>query len=595
MTPRIAERLHRMSRGLLLLSLLAALTGCEPPDEAPGEVAEEELFEVDPEIRPEVSGMHGAVTAGHPLAAAAGYEVLREGGNAADAAVTMAAVLAVVRPHMNGVGGDAFALFYDGETREVQALNGSGRAAAGATPAFFTDQEMDDMPETGALAVTVPGAVSAWEATLERHGTISLAQALEPAIRLAEEGFVVTTTLAADLSGATRLNEAGRDLYAPGGEPLAAGEVLRNPALAASLRAISDEGSGALYGGEVGRALVAFLEEEGSPLRLDDLAEHSADWVDPVSLEFQGLTVHTLPPNSQGMVLLQTLGMVEALGIDAESAFAPDHLHRLVEAKKLAFADRDRWVADPDTDPAPLDQLLDPEYLTERSGMIGSEAALEVTPGIENQQETADPQAAATLPGASADGHRAQGDGDTVYLIAVDSDGNAVSWVQSLFHSFGSGLVEPETGIVLQNRGAGFTLEDGHPNQVAPGKRPFHTLMGTLVTGAGGEFEMALGTPGGHGQSQTVAQALIQMVHFGLSPQHATEAPRYRSYDGLTLRVESRLPETTRAGLAGMGHEVSVTEGWTAPFGNLQIIRRDANGVLRTGVDMRREAAALAY
>ena len=584
MTPRIAERLHRMSRGLLLLSLLAALTGCEPPDEAPGEVAEEELFEVDPEIRPEVSGMHGAVTAGHPLAAAAGYEVLREGGNAADAAVTMAAVLAVVRPHMNGVGGDAFALFYDGETREVQALNGSGRAAAGATPTFFTDQEMDDMPETGALAVTVPGAVSAWEATLERHGTISLAQALEPAIRLAEEGFVVTTTLAADLSGATRLNEAGRDLYAPGGEPLAAGEVLRNPALAASLRAISDEGSGALYGGEVGRALVAFLEEEGSPLRLDDLAEHSADWADPVSLEFQGLTVHTLPPNSQGMVLLQTLGMVEALGIDAESAFAPDHLHRLVEAKKLAFADRDRWVADFDAAPAPLGELLDPDYLARRAGEIGSTAMETAAPGELGSGEVA---------WCAAD--PVDGSGDTVYLIAVDAQGNAVSWIQSLFHSFGSGLMDPETGIVLQNRGAGFTLEEGHPNRIGPNQRPFHTLMATLVTDAEGRFEMALGTPGGHGQPQTVAQALVQMLLFDLTPQQAAEAPRFRSYDQRRVSVESRMPAWVLDGLADRGHELRVVNGWTAPFGNLQVIHRAPDGVIRTGADMRREAAALAY
>ena len=575
---------------LLLLFFLAPLTGCEPPPETPPEAAEEEdLFEVEPEIRPEVSGMHGAVTAGHPLAAAAGYEVLRNGGTAADAAVTMAAILAVVRPHMNGVGGDAFALFYDGETREVQALNGSGRAAEGATPEFFLEQEIEEMPETGPLAVTVPGAVSAWEAALQRHGTISLAQALEPAIHFAREGFVVTTTLAADLSGATRLNEAGRELYAPGGDPLPAGEILRNPALAASLQAISDEGPGAIYGGEVGQALADFLETEGSPLRLEDFAAHSADWVDPVSLEFQGLSVHTLPPNSQGMVLLQTLGMVEARGIDAESAFAPEHLHALVEAKKLAFADRDRWVADPETDPAPMGRLLDPEYLAERAQQIGSEAAAEVAPGFEDSDE---PTASASRAG---DAGQAAGDGDTVYLIAVDAEGNAVSWVQSLFHSFGSGLVEPETGIVLQNRGGGFNLQEGHPNRIAPGKRPFHTLMATLVTGSGGEFEMAMGTPGGHGQSQTVAQALIQMVNFGMSPQHAAEAPRYRSYDGLTLRLESRLPETTRAGLAGMGHEVGVSQGWTAPFGNLQIIRRDANGVLRTGVDMRREAAALAY
>jgi len=332
----------------------------------------------------------------------------------------------------------------------------------------------------------------------------------------------------------------------------------------------------------VGRSLALFLESEGSPLRIEDFQAHSADWTEPVSLPFRGRTLHTVPPNSQGIALLQLLRIAEAHGLDGAGSHDPQILHTLIEAKKLAFADRDRWVADPDISPAPVDRLLDEEYLTRRAQEIGARATETFAPGLDD---------AATAGQSSP----ASGDGDTVYLIAVDADGNAVSWIQSLFHSFGSGLVDPGTGIVLQNRGGGFTLEDGHPNRIAPGKRPFHTLMATMITGEGGTFDMALGTPGGHGQAQTVAQALVQMMVFGMSPQHAAEAPRFRSYDGLELHLESRMPPATVEALEAWGHEVEIVAGWTAPFGNLHVVRREANGTLRTGADMRREAAALAY
>ncbi len=577
-------------RPRLLLALLLVTQGCAPPVPDPGPPEAEAPaapWIPAPQVRPEASGLHGAVAAGHPLAAAAGYEVLRAGGNAADAAVTMAAVLAVVRPHMNGVGGDAFALFYEAESGAVRALNGSGRAGADATPETFRDRGVERMPQSGPLAVTVPGAVSAWAATLERYGTLSLGEALGPAIRLADEGFVVTHTLAEDLAeDAGRLNEAGQAIYAPGGEPLGEGEILRNPALAESLRLLAQEGPQVLYGGRLGQALMGFLEAEGGLLRLSDLQDHTAEWTEPLSLEFQGRTVHTLPPNSQGVALLQLLAMAEARGIgqgralaEARGALDPDLLHTLVEAKKRAFADRDRWVADPGTAPAPLDRLLDREYLAERAGDMGAAAATEVPPGF----------------GEPLGGDPAEGDGDTVYLIAVDAEGNAVSWIQSLFSSFGSRLVEPETGIVLQNRGGGFTLQEGHPNRIAPGKRPFHTLMATLVTGPDGGFELALGTPGGHGQAQTVAQALIQLLVFGASPQHAAEIPRFRSTEGLALSLEDRVPPPVRGALEERGHAVTVVEGWTAFFGNLHVVRREANGVLRAGADMRREGAALAW
>ncbi len=558
-----------------------------PPALTPAELAE--ALAPEPAIRPEVSGLHGAVVAGHPLAAAAGYEVLRAGGNATDAAVTMAGVLAVVRPHMNGVGGDAFALFHDAAQGGVRALNGSGRAARGATPAFFAERDITSMPGSGALAVTVPGAVSAWHAALEAHGTISLAEALAPAIRLAEEGFVVTQTLAEDLGGALRLNQAGRDIYAPGGERMREGELLRSPALGAALRRIAEEGPGALYGGEVGQALVRFLQSEGSPLTLDDFRDHRPEWMEPASIGFLGRTVHVTPPNSQGMVLLQMLGILEAHGIRGESPFDPGYLHALAEARKLAFADRDRWVADPATDPAPLGRLLSPGYLATRAGLIGDEAAASYGPGEEV------PGAGGAGSGAGSGIAPAEGDGDTVYLMAVDAEGNAVSWIQSIFASFGSRLVDPATGIVLQNRGAGFTLDEGHPNRIAPGKRPFHTLMATMVTAPDGSFEAAFGTPGGHGQPQTIAQGIVQVLHFGLSPQQAAEAPRFRGEGGRRMLVETRLPEPTLLALEGFGHTLSPVDGWTAAFGNLQIILRTPNGLLRTGADMRREGAAMAW
>lgn len=530
-------------------------------------------------IRPEVGGLHGAVVAGHPLAAQAGLERLRAGGNAVDAAVTMAGVLAVVRPHMNGVGGDAFGLFYQADTREVMALNASGRAADGASPEFFNAQEIERMPGRGALAVTVPGAVSAWQAALERYGTITLAEALAPAITLAEEGFMVSQTLAEDLQAASQLNEGGRQIYMPDGEPVAEGDLLKSTALAGTLRRLAAEGPAAIYGGSVGRSVAGFLEAEGSPLRLSDFQAHRPEWTEPVSTTFRGRRVHTPPPNSSGLALLQMLAMAETLPLESYEPSSATLLHELIEIKKLAFADRARWIADPSKADVPIERLLDTDYLESRAELIPHQAAGDREPGFGPE-----------LPPEQDDG-----EGDTVYLAAVDQWGNAVSWIQSLFATFGSGLVDPETGIVLQNRGAGFTLREGHPNQIAPGKRPFHTLMPVMLTDADGVYEMSIGTPGGDAQPQAVTQALVQMLVFGMSPQRAIEAPRFVSGGGGRLRVEGRLPAHVVSELEGLGHEVEVIPGWTAPFGNVQAIWRQANGVLRTGADMRREGATAAY
>lgn len=572
-------------RALALMMSASILAACGaqsrsavPADDGDGAV------NAEPETprRPDVMGTQGAVVAGHPLAAAAGHDVLRRGGNAVDAAVTMAAVLAVVRPHMNGVGGDGFALIYDAEAERVAALNGSGRAAAAATPEFFAAQGLDDIPGSGPLAVTVPGAVSAWAAALDRYGTISFADALEPAIRYAEQGFPVSWRLERDVADAVEdLNEAGQAIYAPGGELLRAGALLRNPALAGTLRALAAEGPSALYGGSIGRSLAEFLGAQGSPLRPEDFAAHTPTWTDPVSVPWHGLRVHTMPPNSQGFALLQQLVMAEEFPLAELGHNSAEYLHTLVELKKLAFADRDRWVADPATAPAPLERLLAPDYLRERAALVTERAAEQVAPGL----------------GGATDVVAAAGDGDTVYLMAVDQWGNAVSWIQSLFSTFGSKLVEPSTGIVLQNRGAGFTLDEGHPNRIAGGKRPFHTLTPVMLTDGSGQFEMTIGTPGGHGQTQTHTQILHAMYLFGLSPQQAVEAARFRHFDGLSLGVEERIPADVLNALAERGHDLRVISGWTSTFGGAQVIRvvQRSPMVLRTGADPRREAYAVAY
>ncbi|HEU5208368.1 MAG TPA: gamma-glutamyltransferase [Longimicrobiales bacterium] len=532
--------------------------------------------------RADVSGRSGAVVAGHPLAAAAGYQVLRRGGNAVDAAVTMAAVLAVVRPHMNGVGGDAFALFYEASTRRITGLNGSGRAGALATPDLFAQRGLDEVPDNGALTITVPGAVSAWTAALERYGTITLADALAPAIELAENGWVVTATLQRDIAEAVqRLNDGGRAIFAPGGELPAVGAVLRNPALARTLRTIAEGGADAFYRGSIAEQLARFVEAEGGYLRVDDFRQHQPQWVEPLSAQLAGgRRAWAMPPNSQGFVQLSQLAMSEHYDLAQMQHNSAEYLHTLIEIKKLAFADRDRWLADPAFAPPPLDRLLEGEYLRRRATLVGTRAAERVPAGV----------------GAPMQVEPASGDGDTVYLMAVDARGNAVSWIQSLFSTFGSGLVDPQTGIVLQNRGAGFTLDRNHPNVIAPGKRPFHTLTPLLVTDGNNDLRLTIGTPGGHGQSQFLTQVYHNVFTFGMSPQQAVEAARYIHDGGLRVRIERGVRDEVVDALAARGHDLSVISGWNATFGGVQLILIDpASGARRTGADPRREAYGLAY
>ena len=572
----------------ILIPLLTACGGDAPSSQAPSEDAET-VFPA--QNRPDVRGVRGAVSAGHPLAAAAGYDVLSRGGNAVDAVVAMAGVLAVVRPHMNGVGGDAFALFYDGETGEVEALNGSGRSGALATPDFFRESFGGEIPGNGPGAVSVPGAVAAWVDALERFGTMELAELLEPAIIHASFGFPVSTRLARDFaSQGGALNEVGRELYLPGGSPPPVGSLLRNRALARTLERIAREGKAGFYEGPVAEALAGFLEAEGGYLRTEDFADHTSTWVEPLSGEYLGYRLLVMPPNTQGVAQLMFAEMAKHHPLEEMGHNSADYLHTLIELKKLAFADRDRWVADPEMADIPLDRLLDPQRLAQRATQVDpSRAAAEVEPGG-LEEEMAGREVGGRRGGTPNDF------GDTVYLTAVDRWGNAVSWIQSLFSGFGSGLVEPETGVLLQNRGALFTMGEGHPNQVAPGKRPYHTLTPLMALREDGVLGFTLGTPGGDSQTQSLLQIMNNMILFGMTPQEAIEAPRFRSYEDLRVAMEDRVPAPVRASLGGLGHEIRVIHGWTSTFGGAQMIFVEPDfGTLTVASDPRREAYGLAY
>ena len=535
--------------------------------------------------RPDVRGQIGAVSAGHPLAAQAGLRVLQDGGNATDAIIAMAGVLAVVRPHMNGIGGDAFGIFYDGETGEVTALNASGRSGALATPEFFAAAELDRIPSIGPLSVSVPGAVAGWIDAHDRYGSMDFAGLLSTGIDYARNGFAVSTRLAQDFEEqGQNLNDAGRDLYLPNSNPPKVGSLLRNPQLANSLEIVADQGKEGFYNGSIAQRLSAFITEQGGYLRQGDFASHSSTWVTPLRGDYLNHEFVVMPPNTQGVTQLALFEMAKSHDLASMTQNSADYLHTLVELKKLAFADRDRWVADPNSANVPVDQLLDADYLKDRAQLINMSVAAEsAEPGF-GDEILAEPN-----------GNRSDA-GDTVFITAVDQWGNAVSWIQSNFAGFGSGLLDEATGILLHNRGALFTLETGHPNQIAPDKRPYHTLSPAMALYPSGEFAFTLGTPGGDSQTQTILQITHNMLVFGMTPQQAIEAPRFRSLSGLRLAIEDRVSEEALLDLRQRGHLLNLVEGWTATFGGAHMIHHDPEtGVLTAAADPRREAYAIAY
>lgn len=580
-----ASLLRLPSCRLALTVVMALSMACAPEQQAIDNSPTYTTTSYAAQNRPDVRGMQGAVSSDHPLATQAGLRVLHEGGNATDAIIAMAGVLAVVRPHMNGIGGDAFGIFYDGETGDVTALNASGRAGEVATPEFFKAAGVDRIPGSGALAVSVPGAVAGWADAHARYGTLGFQSLLEPAINYARNGFPVSTRLAMDFEEqGGSLNQSGRDLYLPGGSPPEVGTLLINEALAVSLETVAREGKAGYYNGAIGKRLAAFITEQGGHLRENDFAEHSSSWVEPLRGDYLGYTFIAMPPNTQGMTQLALMEMSKHYPLESLGHNSAEYLHTLIELKKLAFADRDSWVADPEHAEVPVSQLLDEDYLRQRSGLVDStQAAESVESGISN------------IIFSNSDKDRDDA-GDTVYLTAVDQWGNAVSWIQSNFAGFGSGLLDRETGILLHNRGASFSLESGHPNEVAPGKRPYHTLTPLMAIYPDGGFALTMGTPGGDSQTQSLLQIVHNMLLFDMTPQQAIEAPRFRSYRGVSVAIEDRVGPEVLSQLESLGHSLQLIPDWTATFGGAQMIFYDPETeVLTAAADPRREAYSLAY
>ena len=529
--------------------------------------------------RPEAAGIEAAVVSDHPLASAAGARVLQRGGNAVDAAVTMAGVLSVVRPHMNGVGGDAFMMIYDAKTKRVYVLNGTGRAGTRATPAFFQAKGRNAVPTYGILSVTVPGAVQAWSDVLKRFGTMSLADALKPAVKYAEQGFPLTPKFRADLvSLKDRVAEdpALASVILRNGEVPAAGTLIKQPDLAKTLRLISTQGPDAMYRGEIARTIAAFMEKEGGLVTREDLAKHHSDWVEPIATTFHGYRVLALPPSSQGLAMLMQLNAAERMDLAAMGHNSAEYIHNLVQIKKAVFAERDRYVADPAFSPVPVERLISKEHA----------AQLVVS-------RTADASPVTLRPGSF--GSARNWEGDTVCLITTDSAGNVVVLIESLFHFLGSGRMVPGTGILLHNRGSSFSLDASHPNVVAPGKRPYHTLSPAMVLDSTGVPFFALASPGGDGQTQTLTQVLYNIVLFKMHPQAAVEAPRWRSHEDLVLALEPGISDDVRKELMRRGHSV-VVHPPSEEYGGAQVVLIHPSSRAKiTGADERREAFSIAW
>ncbi len=519
-----------------------------------------------------------------PAASAAGVEMLRRGGNAIDAALSAAAVLCVVEPMMTGIGGDAFALLWSAAEGRLVGLNGSGRAPAEASLAAYRARGHESVPSRGILSATVPGAVHAWETLSARYGSLPLGEVLEPAIRAAEDGFPVSELVAhywflVERSGVLQ-NAAARSSWTRDGRTPAAGSVFRAPQLGRTLRGIAEGGAAAFYEGEVAEAIVAASREADGFFRREDLAAHRSTWVEPLLTRYRDTTVAELPPNGQGLTALLALNLLEhfePLPPEPERAL---EWHRRIEVVKLAFAERDAWIADPEHAELPVGALLDRDFARRRAARIGERA----------------------LPGA-----RSGLDGDTVYLCAADAEGNLVSFIQSLFQAFGSGVGCGDTGIVLQNRGAGFRLDPAHPNALAGGKRPFHTiipgfLLRDAAPGGAGVLEpwMAFGIMGGDVQAQAHLAFVSNLVDGGLNPQEALDRPRFRYRGDRSVVIECPDAPVAEGGslaeaLAARGHEVQRPAGFaTDAFGGGQAIARLPDGVLAGASDRRKDGCAQA-
>lgn len=527
---------------------------------------------------------NGMAATSQPLATTTALQVLMKGGHAVDAAIAANAVLGLVEPISNGVGGDLFVIIWDNENKQLHGFNGSGRSPKSLTLAEFREQDLETIPNIGPLSVSVPGAVDGWFQIHEKFGRVPMKDVLQPAIDYAREGFPVTEVIADGWRGGAeqRRDYPGfKEIFMPGGKTPAAGEVFKNPALADTLETIAREGRDAYYKGDIARTIAQYMEEMGGFLAYNDLATHKGNWISPVSTDYRGYTVWELPPNGQGIAALQMLNILERFDIASMGFGSPEYIHVLVEAKKLAYEDRAKFYADPDFNQLPIDWLISKEYGAQRSALIDlNEAALKFDAG--------DPKLEA---------------GDTIYMTVADGDGNMVSLIQSNFSGFGSGMTPWGLGFQLQNRGSLFNLEEGHFNTYEPGKRPFHTIIPAMVTKDDKPF-FSFGVMGGAMQPQGHVQILVNMIDFEMNIQEAGDAPRVRHSgssqptgqvmtDGGTVHLEYGFSDETLAKVLLLGHRVKVGAGG---YGGYQGIRYNPEtGVLFGATESRKDGFAAGY
>jgi gamma-glutamyltranspeptidase/glutathione hydrolase len=505
-----------------------------------------------------VISQQGIAATSQPLASQAAAQILARGGSAVDAAIAANAVLGLVEPMMDGIGGDLFVLYRDGKTGELAGLNASGPAPRGLTPQLLADHGAKTMPKQGIYTVTVPGAVAGWWQMHRRFGKLPWKDLFQSAIAYADQGFPVTEAIAEAWRPSSEAYnaEAYKDhsfasVFLPGGKPPAEGDLFRNPALAHAYRLLAEHGPDAFYKGEIAKAILKTSQQLGGVITAGDLAAFSPEWVKPISSDYRGWRVYELPPNGQGMAALEMLNIME-VSPAALSPSSPLEWHKRIEAMKLAYSDLHRYDADPRFAAVPVERILSKEYARQRAALI--------------DPDKANCEVAAGQPVA----------GDTVYLTVVDRDGNMASWIQSISGLFGSGVAVEGMGFVLHNRGAGFTLEGGHPNVLAPGKRPFHTIIPALMEK--GDLHISFGIMGGPNQPLAHAQFVSNIVDFNMNIQQALESPRFTktSADGCTVWIESRLPETTIKLLRERGHDVVVVREYTQQMGRGQAILHDS-------------------
>jgi gamma-glutamyltranspeptidase/glutathione hydrolase len=528
-------------------------------------------------------GRHGMAASSQTIAALTAIDILKSGGNAIDAAIAANAVLGVVEPTGNGIGGDLFAIVWDAKSQKLHGLNASGKSPQAATIDEFKRRGLNQIPTYGPLSWSVPGAVDGWATLHKKFGTKPWAELLQPAIRIADEGYPIAEIVAAEWNGSRRALErvpTTAATFLPEGRAPRKGEIFRNPNLAASLRLIARDGRDAYYRGPIAKEIDAYSQSVDGLLRAGDLANHSSTWVEPVSTNYRGYDVWELPPNGQGIAVLQILNLLEPFDLRSMGFGSAKALHLMIEAKKLAFEDRARYYADPEKSKVPIDRLISKEYAKERLAHLSLERASDHP-----------------VPGDLPVGH------DTIYLTVVDNERNAVSLIQSNYNGFGSMHVPGSVGFCLQNRGCSFALDANHANALEPGKRPFHTIIPAFVT-KDGEPWLAFGLMGGDMQPQGHVQMIVNMIDFDMDVQESGDAARWQhvgssqftgqvAADGGQVALESGFSEATRKALESMGHKIIESRGG---FGGYQAIRIDRErGVLLGGSDPRKDGVAIGY